>query len=370
MPSGTSAPPNDRPGSLLPGGLARGLEGAPEWVRRRSGTAPALLFDVLAARLVGANAGGRRFWWGAQAAGEFPHALDSAMPALQVLREMPASCGRNAPLLYWTARGLATCASDWAYLTDAPHLVALTLHDPACAAAEPQAAVAPADMLQPLAAKLAHELRTPIGAVMAYAEILAREHFGPLSNPRYRDYARNILASATHALGVIDRMSAAPADKPESIRRELRFCDLDPAAIVESCMTVIRPLAARAHVRLDVAFPARLPRIVADEVTVRQMLLNLLTNAVKFARPGDRVTLLVVQEGDGGLTFTVEDTGPGLEATTAQGNEGRFAKGLGLGLPLTRELAEANGAAFAIKSAPGAGTRASISFGRGRVVPV
>jgi signal transduction histidine kinase len=112
-------------------------------------------------------------------------------------------------------------------------------------------------------------------------------------------------------------------------------------------------------------------------VSLKQMLLNLITNAIKFARPGDRVTLGAVYGADGCLRIEVADTGPGMRqhpwregaaAMEAQGS--RPDAGLGIGLPLTRALAEANGAALTVDSAPGRGTRATIVFARDRVVPV
>ena len=139
-----------------------------------------------------------------------------------------------------------------------------------------------------LDAWLAHELRTPLSAVIAYAEILKNEHFGPLANPRYRSYARDIYDSARHALGVVDSMLRG--DRTRSALPSLAFADVDPAGVVESCLTVARPLAERAGLALGVELGPRLPRIVADELALRQMLLNLLANAIKFARrgrPGD-----------------------------------------------------------------------------------
>lgn len=341
----------------------------PDWSRWRSGPAPAFLLDVGRGLLLDINEAGRAFWWEEDQPAALPIALDRAMPALGVLRAGRGEQQGNGELVFWTQVGAALLACKWQHLpADEPSVVCVVAH---AEGPEPwrraQASPAGAEGAAPLTAKLAHELRTPLGAVCAYADVLAQEHFGPLSNPRYRDYARSIRDSAQHALGVLDRMTASGSADAESRQKELRFRDLDPAGIVESCVAVMRPLASRAGVLLGVAFPAHLPRIVADEVTVRQMLLNLLTNAVKFARPGDRVTLAVTLEDDGGLTFAVEDTGPGLGAADATA---RSAKGLGIGLPLTRQLAEANGALFALESAPGVGTRASISFGKGRVVPV
>jgi signal transduction histidine kinase len=218
-----------------------------------------------------------------------------------------------------------------------------------------------------LDAWLAHELRTPLSAVIAYAEILKTEHFGPLANPRYKSYACDIYNSARHALGVVD--SLLQGDRARTALPALAFVDLDPAAVVEDCLTVARPLAERAGLELAAELPARLPRIVADELSLRQMLLNLLSNAIKFARSGDRVTVLVAYAGDGPLTISVTDTGPGMGSGMDEAPKGGRA-GLGLGLPLTRALAAANGAKLTVESTPGRGTRVTISFGKDRVVPV
>jgi two-component system cell cycle sensor histidine kinase PleC len=226
-----------------------------------------------------------------------------------------------------------------------------------------------------LDAWLAHELRTPLSAVIAYAEILKDEHFGPLANARYKGYARDIHESARHALGVVDSMLRGDANR--SLVPPLAFADLEPTRIVESCLTVARPLAERAGLVLGAQFSPHLPRIIADELSLKQMLLNLLANAIKFARSGDRVTIAVAYEGGGSLHISVIDTGPGMgsgleQATCARADQSVNGKpvvgGLGLGLPLTRALAEANGAELAIESAPGEGTRATISFGPDRIV--
>jgi signal transduction histidine kinase len=243
------------------------------------------------------------------------------------------------------------------------------------AAQSPSAGLAPGlarcgrglDLDVALDAWLAHELRTPLSAVIAYAEILKTEHFGPLANPRYKSYACDIYNSARHALGVVDSM--LQGDRARTALPALAFVDLDPAAIVEGCLTVARPLAERAGLELAAELPARLPRVVADELSLRQMLLNLLSNAIKFARPGDRVTVLVAYVGDGPLTISVVDTGPGMGPDMNEAPKGGRG-GLGLGLPLTRALAAANGASLAVESTPGRGTRVTISFGKDRVVPV
>jgi signal transduction histidine kinase len=225
-----------------------------------------------------------------------------------------------------------------------------------------------------LDAWLAHELRTPLSAVIAYAEILKDEHFGPIANVRYKGYARDIYDSARHALSVVD--SLLRGDPSRSIVPPLAFAELEPVRVVESCLTVARPLAERAGLVLGAQYAQHLPRIVADELSLKQMLLNLLANAIKFARTGDHVTIAVAYDGGGALHISVADTGPGMEggehASCTMSGQPATAKregaGLGLGLPLTRALAAANGAALAIESAPGQGTRATISFGPERVV--
>ena len=228
-----------------------------------------------------------------------------------------------------------------------------------------------------LDAWLAHELRTPLSAVIAYAEILKDEHFGPIANARYKGYARDIYESARHALGVVDSMLRGDASR--SMVPPLAFAELEPVRVVESCLTVVRPLAERAGLVLGTQFAPHLPRIVADELSLKQMLLNLLANAIKFARPRrprddcGRPTRLAAA-----LRISVADTGPGMasgpgRAEAPGGGRPGAARpegaGLGLGLPLTRALAAANGAALAIESVPGQGTCVTISFGPDRIVP-
>lgn len=328
----------------------------------RERPAPTLLFDLVAATLVDANAAGAAQWWGAGVSRAWPQTLDRAMPAWASLRSA-TDVNRVHSLCLWTAAGVVTWNGRIVPLGDDRH-VAVLLEAPqvaALVAAEAEGAAA----RHARNAKLAHELRTPIGAVAAYAEVLAGEHFGPLGNERYRAYARNMRDGALHALAVIEGMMGLSREEAGT-RRELRFRDVDPSEVARNCLSVIRPIADAAEVRVEACVPDDLPLVIADEVSLRQMLLNLLTNAVKFARPSDRVTLSVSYDDDGTLTFAVEDTGPGLAATRRP--DVPQDKGLGLGLPLTRELAEANGAALAIDSEPGHGTRARISFSHTRVV--
>ena len=346
---------------------------------------PQFVINAGSGALVAANAAGWQAWGRDALNGTLnpstPLLLDAAMPALKRLRELLRS-GAARPeaetLTFWTARGLlvfrCTVEPDPA---DGTMVRVKALEADSQQGAERALRKAHAGAEPPpvaLDAWLAHELRTPLSAVIAYAEILKDEHFGPLASTRYKGYARDIYESARHGLGVVD--SLLRGEPTRSLVPPLAVAELEPARVVESCLTVVRPLADRAGLVLLAELAPELPRVVADELSLKQMLLNLLANAIKFARRGDRVTIAVGRAG-AGLKICIADTGPGMAADGALGPcanpspETRLrgdGAGLGLGLPLTRALAAANGAALSIESAPGEGTRATIAFGPDRVV--
>ncbi len=352
---------------------------------------PAFVVDAVAGTIAAANAAARRAWGLDARGGHSDHraaatAIDRAMPALRRLPAL-AHSGASATLPFWTARGLLHlhCRVEPAGPAGGRYLVrALPAEGRGPAARGPRSGASlpthgpGTEAVQMSAlARLGHEVRTPLGAAIAYAEILKEEHFGPLGNARYREYARIIFDSARHALGVIDGMLAG--DLGGTGLPDFAFRDLDPARVIDNCVAVARPLAERARLDLVAELPPGTPRIVADEVSLTQMLLNLITNAIKFARPGDRVRLGAVHGPDGSLRIEVTDTGPGMEACTIPWQEDAATQdppasrpdgGLGIGLPLTRALAEANGAALIVDSTPGHGTRVTIAFGKDRVVPV
>jgi signal transduction histidine kinase len=336
----------------------------------------AFIIDAAAGVIVAANAAGWELCGRDTGAAFSAMAIDRAMPALQRLAGVTSGC--NEVLTLWTRKGLLQLDCRIEPAGGAKFLVrGLPTGPEAGADAMLMALTYPEGVGRtPATARLAHELRTPLGAVIAFAEVLKDEHFGPLGNPRYRDYARNIYDSARHALSVVDGMlcgNPGRAGLPE-----LAFRDLDPADVIENCLAVAGPLAQRAGLDLAADLAPRTPRIVADEVSVKQMLLNLITNAIKFGRRGDKVTVRAACGSDGSLTIDVADTGPGMRApfptdedlAPAGGRRSGQEAGLGIGLPLTRALAKANGASLTVESAPGRGTRVSIAFAKDRVVPV
>jgi signal transduction histidine kinase len=346
---------------------------------------PVFIVDAAAGAILAANAAARRAWGLGDGGERAVAALDRAMPSLRRLAVL-CRTGESATLAFWTARGLLQlyCRVEPAGAIGNTFLVRglpdrAVSQASACGAEageRPPGAPRPEDadaaQVSALVRRLAHEIRTPLSAAIAYAEVLRDEHFGPLHNGRYREYARTIHDSARHALSVIDGMLAG--DRGGGLT-ELAFRELDPAGVIANCVAVARPLAERAGLDL-VAEPGQgTPRVIADEVSLKQMLLNLITNAIKFARPGDRVTLAARYGADGCLLIEVADTGPGMQAAAlreeAAGCEAPASRpdaAPGIGLPLTRALAEANGARLIVDSAPGRGTRAAIAFGRDRVV--
>jgi signal transduction histidine kinase len=356
--------------------------------RRDAGASPLPVFivDAAAGAIVAANAAARRAWGLDDDDDRAVLAVDRSTPALRSLASLSRT-GKSATLTFWAAKGLLQldCSVECVGSAGDVFLVRGLADQPAghsrsCAAEPPPrqpAALRPeeadAAQVSALARRLAHEIRTPLSAAIAYAEVLKDEHFGPLPNRRYREYARTIHDSARHALSVVDGMLSG--ELGGSGLPELAFRDLDPAGVIGNCVAVARPLAERAGLDL-VAEPAPgTPRIIADEVSLKQMLLNLITNAIKFARPGDRVTLATRYGADGCLRIEVADTGPGMEAlpphqdaTPPDAQGCRPEAGLGIGLPLTRALAEANGATLIVDSTPGRGTRATIAFGKDRVL--
>jgi two-component system cell cycle sensor histidine kinase PleC len=235
-------------------------------------------------------------------------------------------------------------------------------------------------------ARLAHEMRTQLGAIATMSEIMRDQHFGPIGDPRYADYAASIHDSARHLLALVDSMlnpSALTGGAPP-----LTFVDLDLNQLAHATVTGIAPLAAASGHVLATTLVSRLPLVVADAGTLRQILLNLLTNAMKFTPRGGNINVSTNRTSDGGVLLTVADTGRGMtdaelasaissapaptapHSTPGPSEDTGSRAGLGLGLPLSHTLAAANGARLVIDSIADRGTRVSIAFPAGRIVPV
>jgi signal transduction histidine kinase len=218
-------------------------------------------------------------------------------------------------------------------------------------------------------ANMGHELRTPLNAIIGFAEVIELETFGPIG-PRYREYATDIHGSGRHLLQVInDILDLA---KVESGKMQLHEVRIDAAVLMQGCVRLIKPRAAKGNIRLLMDFDPHLPVLLADEARLRQIGLNLLSNAVKFTKAGGRVSVSTTVNPEGGIVIAVTDTGIGMtpeEIIVAlepfrqvMTSQSRTNEGTGLGLPLTKTLVELHGGRLDIASVPGRGTTVSVTF--------
>ena len=232
-------------------------------------------------------------------------------------------------------------------------------------------------------AKLAHELKTPLSAIVAAAEIMRDERLGPMGNRRYLGYSGDIHESASHALDVINRMLGgangkdSSEDGGEKDHDPSRFKPVDLNSLCEKTVSVVQPLAAARGLTLALNLEDHLPSVLADPTAVRQILLNLVTNALKFTPRNGDVRVVTGYLDNGAVFLVVRDTGAGMDAQALAnimeaGAEHAYRRrpggGYGMGFPLVRALVEANNAELEIDSAPGRGTVVLIAFPRDRIV--
>lgn len=220
----------------------------------------------------------------------------------------------------------------------------------------------------PALAKLAHEMKTTLSAIAAASEVMRDERLGTLSNERYKSYASDIHNHAQHVLGIIDRMlpSNQSAEAPE-----LEFSQLDLNIVASSVASGLQTLADERGQTLELVQHPSLPLVIADETSLRQILINLVTNALKFTDPGGAITIETRLDVNRNAVIQVQDTGPGMEHAAIQraliGMEPhrlsqRDGGGYGLGFPLVHQLTEANNATLSIKSRLGRGTTVAVAF--------
>ena len=226
-------------------------------------------------------------------------------------------------------------------------------------------------------ANMSHELRTPLNAIIGFSEIMQSETLGPVGNPRYLEYLNDIMESSHHLLGVInDILDVARA---ETGRLEIIEESVDIMSEIRLTERLFAEQVAEAGVVLGIDVPDVLPRVLADRRKIRQVLLNLVSNAIKFTPPGGEVAISAKLEREGGMTLVVADTGIGIakediaRALTPFGQvESSLARryeGTGLGLPLTQALVERHGGQMVLESEPGKGTRVYVRLPRERVIP-
>lgn len=225
-------------------------------------------------------------------------------------------------------------------------------------------------------AHMAHELRSPLNAIIGFSEVMHAQLFGPVSPPRYREYIEDIHVSGRHLLAVIN--DVLDLSKAESGTIELQEAEVCPNAMITDILRLVRERARAKHLRLKTETADDAPYIRADERLLKQILLNLITNAVKFTPEKGTVTVGYHIDTTGEIAFQVTDTGVGIapdeipkvleaygQAETARV---KSDEGTGLGLPLAKSMTELHGGTLTIRSLIGEGTTITVRLPADRVL--
>jgi|HubBroStandDraft_5_1064220.scaffolds.fasta_scaffold15616_2 signal transduction histidine kinase len=218
-------------------------------------------------------------------------------------------------------------------------------------------------------ANMSHELRTPLNAILGFSEMIARQTFGPAAG-KYVEYARDIHRSGEHLLDLVN--DVLDLAKLEAGKLELRESEIFVPELVDDCLTLVRGRADAAKLRLSHHIAPAASMVRADTRAIRQVLLNFLSNAVKFTPAGGAIAVSTAIDGAGRLLLAVRDSGIGMKRSdiaTALAPFGqidsrlaRKHKGTGLGLPICKSLMELHGGDITIDSEPGLGTTMTARF--------
>ena len=215
-----------------------------------------------------------------------------------------------------------------------------------------------------------------LNAIMGFSQLMKNQTFGPIGDERYRTYAGDVFESGEHLLSLINDI--LDLSKIEAGSAELRETDIDIKATVEKCLTLVKDRSTEAGLNLVTKPTPEFPALRADERMLKQMLINLLTNAIKFTATGGTITVGWEVADDGRLKIAVHDTGIGIAAEDLpkamevfgqiEGSFERHFEGTGLGLPLVQSLAALHGGGIEIDSAVDVGTAVAIWFPPERAV--
>ncbi len=225
-------------------------------------------------------------------------------------------------------------------------------------------------------ANMSHELRTPLNAIMGFSEIMKMEVLGPLGDDKYRDYVGDINDSAVHLLQLINDI--LDISKAGAGKLELEEETVDVRDAIEASVRLLRPKVESGELELKVSIVDALPYLQGDERKLKQILLNILSNAVKFTPPGGEVAIVAGCDADGHMVITVQDTGVGVAEqdlgkvfspfTQARHSLIRDHEGTGLGLPLAKAMVELHDGVMTFDSRIGVGTTVTVTFPRARIV--
>ncbi len=225
-------------------------------------------------------------------------------------------------------------------------------------------------------ARVSHEIRTPLNAIIGFSDLIAQERFGPVGHPRYHEYAHDISKSGRHVLDIVNDL--LDISKIEAGQQDLDFQAVSLNDEITESLSLMQQIANENRVIVRSSLPSNVPSVVADKRSIKQILLNILSNSIRFTPAGGQIVVSSSLEASGNVLLRIRDNGVGMNRAELEramqpfgqvGHETRQrGEGTGLGLPLTRAMTEANRANFDIVSAPGEGTLVTINFPPQRVL--
>lgn len=226
-------------------------------------------------------------------------------------------------------------------------------------------------------ANMSHELRTPLNAIIGFSEIIKDEIMGPLQNAAYKEYATDIYSSGNNLLKIISEI--LEVSKIEAGNRPLNEGPVRMSRAVAACLVILKGKVEDARLSIDMDIPEDLPELIGEELVIKQILLNLVGNAIKFTQAGGSIVIKArIEDYTGRMILEVIDSGIGmtpeeLEKATqpfwqANADLARDTSGTGLGLTLVQSLAKMHGASLEIESIKAQGTTARILFPAARVL--
>ncbi|NKL18028.1 ATP-binding protein [Rhizobium leguminosarum] len=226
-------------------------------------------------------------------------------------------------------------------------------------------------------ARVSHEIRTPLNAIIGFSDMMAGERFGPIGHPRYIEYANDIGRSGRHVLDIVNDL--LDISKIEAGEMDLDFAAVGLNEAVSEAVALVQPQANGQRVIIRTALSHAVPEVVADLRSIKQIALNILSNAIRFTPSGGQIVVSTSYEANGSVVLRVRDTGIGMTRNELDQAMKPFRQvsstqsrhrgdGTGLGLPLTKAMVDANRATFSINSAPNEGTLVEITFPSQRVL--
>lgn len=226
-------------------------------------------------------------------------------------------------------------------------------------------------------ARVSHEIRTPLNAIIGFSDMMASERLGPIGHPRYAEYSSDIGRSGRHVLDIVNDL--LDISKIEAGEMDLEFTAVDLNEMVSEAVSLVQPQANAQRVIIRTSLSNAVPDVVADSRSIKQIALNILANAIRFTPAGGQIVVSTAYEANGSVALRIRDTGVGMARgeleqalkpfrQVTNGARKQRGDGTGLGLPLTKAMADANRALFAISSAPNEGTLVEISFPSQRVL--